>query len=219
MRGGVKTRISNLASRWLICLALGLITLAVFWPTLSHDFLGYDDEAYVTENPHVRAGLAWTGVVWAFRSFSVTNWHPLTWISHMLDCQLYGLHPAGHHLTNLLLHTASTLLLFLVLSRMTGALWRSACVAALFAWHPLHVESVAWVAERKDVLSAFFFMLTLSAYARYVEGLGLPSKVQSLKSKAQGPQTEGDAHSAVPGSRFEVQSSRFEGRPVSPWYW
>ena len=118
----------------------------------------------------MRAGLTWPGVVWAFESFSVTNWHPLTWLSHMLDCQLYGLKPAGHHLTNLLLHTASTLLLFLVLSRMTGALWRSACVAALFAWHPLHVESVAWVAERKDVLSTFFFMLTLWSYVRYAEG-------------------------------------------------
>jgi tetratricopeptide (TPR) repeat protein len=162
-------RTSNLAGRWWICLALGLITLGVFWPSLAHDFLSYDDQAYVTENPHVRAGLTWPGAVWAFKSFSVTNWHPLTWLSHMLDCQLYGLKPAGHHLTNLLLHTASTLLLFLVLNRMTGALWRSACVAALFAWHPLHVESVAWVAERKDVLSVFFFMLTLWAYGRYAE--------------------------------------------------
>jgi protein O-mannosyl-transferase len=175
----VKTRIWKPTSRGLICLALGLITLVVFWPSLTYDFLSYDDQAYVTENPHVRAGLTWPGVAWALTSFSVANWHPVTWLSHMLDCQLYGLKPAGHHLTNLLLHTASTLLLFLVLSRMTGALWRSACVAALFAWHPLHVESVAWVAERKDVLSAFFFMLTLSAYGRYVEW----SKVQSSKSK------------------------------------
>src|SRR5208282_5651163 len=115
------------------------------------------------------AGLTWPGVVWAFSIFSVANWHPLTWLSHMLDCQVYGLRPWGHHLTNLLLHTGSTLLLFLALSRMTGALWRSSCVAALFAWHPLHVESVAWVAERKDVLSAFFFMLTLCAYAGYAQ--------------------------------------------------
>ena len=166
----MNTRTSNLEGRGWICLALGLITFAVFWPSLTHDFLSYDDQAYVTENPHVRAGLTWPGVVWAFESFSVANWHPMTWLSHMLDCQLYGLKPAGHHLTNLLLHTASTLLLFLVLCRMTGALWRSACVAALFAWHPLHVESVAWMAERKDVLSALFFMLTLWAYGRYVEG-------------------------------------------------
>ena len=165
----IMTARPNLASRWWICLALGLITLGVFWPSLTYDFLSYDDQAYVTENPHVRAGLTWPGVVWAFKSFSVTNWHPLTWLSHMLDCQLYGLKPAGHHLTNLLLHTASTLLLFLVLNRMTGALWRSAGVAALFAWHPLHVESVAWIAERKDVLSTFFFMLTLLAYERYAE--------------------------------------------------
>ena len=98
---------SNLAGRGWICLALGLITLAVFWPSLTHDFLSYDDQAYVTENPPVRAGLSWPGVVWAFESFSVANWHPLTWLSHMLDCQLYGLKPAGHHLTSLLLHTAT----------------------------------------------------------------------------------------------------------------
>ena len=189
----MKTRTSNQAGRGLICLALGLITVAVFWPSLTHDFLSYDDQAYVTENPQVRAGLTWPGVVWAFGSFSVANWHPLTWLSHMLDCQVYGLRPWGHHLTNLLLHTGSTLLLFLVLSRMTGALWRSACVAALFAWHPLHVESVAWVAERKDVLSAFFFMLTLWAYARYGE-------VQSLKSKVQ---------SQNPGVKSQESASSF----------
>jgi tetratricopeptide (TPR) repeat protein len=170
MRRCVKTRTSNLAGRSLICLALGLITLAVFARSLTHGFLVYDDQAYVTENPHVKAGLTWQGVQWAFRSYAVSNWHPLTWLSHMLDYQLYGLRAWGHHLTNLLLHIANTLLLFEVLRRMTGALWRSALVAALFAWHPLHVESVAWVAERKDVLSAFFFMLTLWAYGRYVEG-------------------------------------------------
>jgi tetratricopeptide (TPR) repeat protein len=153
-----------------ICLALGLITLAVFAPALTHEFLAYDDQVYVTENPHVQAGLTWPGVEWAFRSSAASNWHPVTWLSHMLDCQLYGLRPAGHHLTNVLLHAANCLLLFLVLSRMTGAMWRSACVAALFAWHPLHVESVAWIAERKDVLSTFFFLLTLGAYGRYAEG-------------------------------------------------
>jgi protein O-mannosyl-transferase len=170
MRAGVNTRTSNLAGRGWIALALGLITLAVFWPSLTHAFLAFDDQQYVTENPSIQGGLTWHGLVWAFRTFYASNWHPLTWLSHMADYQLYGLKPAGHHLTNLLLHTATTVLLFLVLSRMTGALWRSACVAALFAWHPLHVESVAWVAERKDVLSAFFFVLTLWAYVRYTEG-------------------------------------------------
>jgi tetratricopeptide (TPR) repeat protein len=199
IRRGVKTRTSNLAGRGWICLALGLITLAVFWPSLTHDFLSYDDQAYVTENPPVRAGLSWPGVVWAFESFSVANWHPLTWLSHMLDCQLYGLKPVGHHLTNLLLHTASTLLLFLVLNRMTGAPWRSACVAALFAWHPLHVESVAWVAERKDVLSAFFFMLTLWAYERYA-GAG--------RKNAECRMQNAESHTTLEGSRFTFHVSR-----------
>ena len=156
----------NRKTYWLIALALGLITLGLYLPAIRYDFLAYDDQQYVTENAHVRAGLTAQGIVWAFGKHA-GNWHPLTWISHMLDCQLYGIKPAGHHLTNLLLHTTTTVLLFLVLSRMTGAPWRSACVAALFGWHPLHVESVAWVAERKDVLSALFFMLTLWAYARY----------------------------------------------------
>ncbi len=172
----MKARTWNLPSKGVICLALGLITLAVFVPSLTHEFLAYDDQVYVTENPHVQAGLTWPGMEWAFRSSAASNWHPVTWLSHMLDCQLYGLRPAGHHLTNVLLHTANCLLLFVVLSRMTGAMWRSACVAALFAWHPLHVESVAWVAERKDVLSTFFFLLTLGAYGRYAE-------VQSIKAR------------------------------------
>ena len=175
----MKSRIWNLLRKRSICLALGLITLAVFAPSLTHDFLGYDDQQYVTENVQVQAGLTGHSIVWAF-GLHAGNWHPLAWLSHMLDCQLYGVKPAGHHLTNVLLHVANTLLLFLILNRMTGALWRSALVAALFAWHPLHVESVAWVAERKDVLSTFFWMLTLWAYARYVE-------VQSLKSKVQSP--------------------------------
>jgi len=111
--------------------------------------------------------LTWPGVLWAFRSGYASNWHPLTWISHMVDCQFYGVNPAGHHLINLLFHIANTLLLFLLLQRMTGPVWRSVCVAALFAWHPLHVESVAWVAERKDVLSALFWLLTMNAYIRW----------------------------------------------------
>jgi hypothetical protein len=162
-----------------ICLALAAITLLVYSPMLWHGFVNYDDPDYIINNPHVQAGLTWPGIVWAFQSGEASNWHPLTWISHMADCQMFGPNPAGHHLTSLLFHTANTLLLFLLLNRLTGALWRSAFVAALFAWHPLHVESVAWASERKDVLSAFFWMLTLLAYTRFAN----LSKVQSPKSK------------------------------------
>jgi len=149
-----------------VCLFLAAITFAVFGQTLGHEFVNFDDNVYVYENPVVAGGLTFKGIVWAF-SFHAANWHPLTWISHMLDCQLYGLHPAGHHLTNVILHTATVIALFLVLRQMTGALWRSAFVAAVFAIHPLRVESVAWVAERKDVLSGLFFMLTIGAYVRH----------------------------------------------------
>ncbi|HWF18981.1 MAG TPA: tetratricopeptide repeat protein [Verrucomicrobiae bacterium] len=153
----------------LICIALALGTLFLYCPVLGHDFITFDDWAYVLANPHVRDGLSLSGISWAFAGGSYSgNWHPLTWISHMVDCQLYGLdHPGGHHFTNVLFHIANTLLLFVLLKRMTGALWRSAAVAALFAWHPVHVESVAWIAERKDVLSAFFWLLTMLAYVRY----------------------------------------------------
>jgi tetratricopeptide (TPR) repeat protein len=151
-----------------VCLVLGAITFAVFGQTLTDDFVNFDDKNYVYDNPVVSQGLTLKGIVWAFSSFYASNWHPLTWLSHMLDCQLYGLRPGGHHLTNVLLHTATVIALFLVLRQMTGALWRSAFVAAVFAIHPLRVESVAWVAERKDVLSGLFFMLTIGAYVRYV---------------------------------------------------
>ncbi len=170
----------------LICLLLGAITLAIFWPSLNHSFLDYDDQQYVTENSHVRAGLTWNGLLWAFRTNHAGNWHPLTWLSHMLDCQLYGLNPFGHHLSNLLLHIAGTLLLFLFLNNATGAAWRSAFVAALFAWHPLHVESVAWVAERKDVLSAFFWMLTVCSYAWYAAKPGTGRYLATLALFALG---------------------------------
>jgi len=155
-----------------ICLALGLATLALYLPSVGHEFIDYDDQQYVTDNLRVRAGLGWESVGWAF-GYHAGNWHPLTWLSHMLDCQLYGLKAGGHHLTNLLLHAVNAMLLFLGLSRMTKILWRSAAVAALFAWHPLHVESVAWVAERKDLLCACFWLLTMGAYARYAEATEL----------------------------------------------
>src|SRR5208283_586518 len=162
----MQVRNPHFRNRCLISGGLALVTLIVYLPVLHHGFVEYDDQQYVTDNPRVQAGLTWTGLAWAF-GFHAGNWHPLAWLSHMLDCQLYGAWAGGHHLTSLLLHVASTLLLFYVLNRMTGAVWRSAAVAALFAWHPLHVESVAWVAERKDVLCAFFWMLTLCLYVRY----------------------------------------------------
>jgi len=163
-----------------LCALLALLTIAVFGPMVHHDFVDYDDQDYVTENPQVQAGLTRDAARWAFGGAHAANWIPLTWLSHMLDCQLFGLNPGWHHTTNLLLHTANTLLLFLLLKRMTAAALPSAAVALLFAIHPLHVESVAWVSERKDVLSTFFFMLTLWAYAGYAE-----SKGQRPKSKVE----------------------------------
>ncbi|HEC17229.1 MAG TPA: tetratricopeptide repeat protein [Sedimenticola sp.] len=157
----------------LAALFLALAVITVYWQTGRFEFIDWDDELYVTANRHVQAGLTLEGLRWAFTTFHATNWHPLTWLSHMLDVQLFGLDAGRHHLTNVLLHLGNTLLLFFVLRRMTGAMWRSAFVAALFGLHPLHVESVAWVAERKDVLSTFFGMLTLYAYARYAERPGL----------------------------------------------
>ena len=144
-------------------------TLIAFWQVNHCDFINYDDPSYVTENIHIRHGITTEAIRWAFTTDYAANWHPVTWISHMLDVELFGLKPRWHHLTNLLFHIANTLLLFFVFHRMTKTTWQSAFVAALFALHPLHVESVAWVAERKDVLSTFFWMLTMGAYIHYVE--------------------------------------------------
>ncbi len=152
-----------------VCVFLVGAVWLVFGQTLGYGFINLDDSAYVYENPQVIHGLNLKGIGWAFTHSVASNWHPLTLMSHMLDCQLYGLHAGGHHLTSLLLHAATAILLFLVLREMTGALWPSAFVAAVFAIHPLRVESVAWVSERKDVLSGFFFMLTLWAYTRYAQ--------------------------------------------------
>jgi tetratricopeptide (TPR) repeat protein len=179
-----ESRPAGLNDRWLVCgvcIFLAAITFAVFGQTLRHEFVNFDDSLYVYENPAVTRGLNLKGVEWAFTHTVCANWHPLTMMSHMLDCQLYGLKAGGHHMTNVLLHTASAILLFLVLRQMTGKLWRNAFVAAVFAIHPLRVESVAWVAERKDVLSGLFFMLTLWAYARYAQGR---SRVESRESSA-----------------------------------
>ncbi len=151
-----------------VCGFLLLAVFLAFGQTVRYDFVNYDDDKYVYENPPVRAGLTAEGIAWAFRSSHASNWHPITWLSHMLDCQLYGPWAGGHHLTNVLLHAVSAVLLFLVFLRMTGEFWPSALVAAVFAVHPLRAESVAWIAERKDVLSGLFFMLTLTVYERYV---------------------------------------------------
>jgi tetratricopeptide (TPR) repeat protein len=161
----------NLNKKWifLICLILTLITFTVFCQVRTFKFITFDDPVYVTENPGIQAGLTLNAVKWAFTTGYANFWHPLTWLSLMLDWQLFGSGPAGFHLTNLLIHIANTLLLFIVLKKMTNALWQSAFVAALFALHPLHVEAVAWVAERKEVLSAFFWILTMWAYLRYVK--------------------------------------------------
>lgn len=150
------------------CILLAAITWLVFGRTLHHNFVNYDDPSYVYENSKVSPGVTVAGIHWAFTHVHARNWHPLTTLSHMLDCQLFGLQAGGHHFSNVLLHTVTVVLLFVLLWQMTGALWRSAFVAAIFAIHPLRVESVAWVAERKDVLSGLFFVLTLGAYVRYV---------------------------------------------------
>ncbi|RJR41808.1 MAG: hypothetical protein C4576_17070 [Desulfobacteraceae bacterium] len=155
------------ATKSLIAIGLAGLTLLLYQQVQSYNFVNFDDYEYILDNPYVRHGLSMDGLLWAFTHSYSFNWHPLTWISHMVDCELFGLNPGAHHMTNLLIHAANTLLLFHVLHRMTKALWRSALVAALFSIHPLHVESVAWISERKDVLSAFFFLLTFLAYFRY----------------------------------------------------
>ncbi len=174
-----------------VALLLVAAVVAVFHPVLGHDFVNYDDDRYITHNRSVQAGLTGEGVAWAFGSLHGANWFPLTRLSWMLDAEIFGVEPWGFHLTNLLLHAASSALLFLAFLRMTAAPWRSAFVAAVFALHPLHVESVAWASERKDMLSGLFLMLTLLAYEAYARrgatrprywlvltcvGLGLMSK-------------------------------------------
>jgi protein O-mannosyl-transferase len=187
---------------WLMALTLVMATIALYWPATSHDFISFDDQDYVTANPQVQGGLSWEGLKWACLNQVACNWHPFTVLSHMLDCQLFGLRPWGHHLTSVLLHALNAGLVFALLQQLTGARWRSLLVAALFALHPLRVESVAWVAERKDVLSGFFGLLALMAYARYVE-------VQSLKSKVQSPKFEGATQPLAAGSALDVRCSMF----------
>jgi protein O-mannosyl-transferase len=187
--------------RWsfVICLFLALAVWAVFGQTRRHEFITYDDRLYVYDNPAVTQGLSWRGVAWAFTHSLSANWHPLTTLSHTLDCQLWGLNPGSHHLTNVLLHAATAILLFLVLRRMTGVLWPAAFAAAVFAIHPLRVESVAWVAERKDVLSGLFFMLTLWAYAQYAQQSIVSSPSSVVRSD----------RATDPAPRFTLRASRF----------
>jgi Flp pilus assembly protein TadD len=152
---------------WLLAALLGLATLVVYCPILRNGFIEFDDPGYVTANARVQAGLSWNNVAWAFSSFEMGNWHPLAWMSHMLDCQLFGVHPAGHHATSIVLHALNAVLLFLLLQKATGFRWRSLLVAGLFAFHPLNVETVAWVAERKSLLSMLFSLATIGLYGWY----------------------------------------------------
>ncbi|HEV2435276.1 MAG TPA: hypothetical protein VG077_04700 [Verrucomicrobiae bacterium] len=171
---------------WTIYLALLLITAAAYWPVGQYGYFNYDDPEYVATNPYIGQGLTPAGVAWAFRAVVVSNWHPMTLLSLMLDSQLFGNNAGAHHLVNLLFHVANTLLLFLVWRRMTGEVWPSALVAALFAWHPLHVESVAWISERKDVLCTFFGLLTIWAYTRFVQRSELGNRISDFRLPTSG---------------------------------
>jgi len=186
-----------------VLILLLLLVCLVYLRALTNDFVRYDDQVYVTENVHVQRGLTWEMSNGPFYTTTAANWHPLTMLSHMLDCELFGLKAWGHHLTNLLLHTANTFMVFLVLRRMTGTFWRSLFVAGLFGLHPMHVESVAWVAERKDVLSTLFWLLTLIAYTRYAQ-----KTVEGRKSRVDG------GHSSS-GSRLSALDSRLLPRAVA----
>jgi protein O-mannosyl-transferase len=159
--------------RLVLCLLLVLATIALYSPVTRAPFLNFDDAQHVTDNPRVRAGLTWNTVAWAFRTSEGSDWHPITWLSHALDCEIFGLNPEGHHIVNVLFHAANGVLLFLILESATGLAWRSLIVAALFALHPINVESVAWIAERKNVLSMFFFLLALAAYGWYARRPGV----------------------------------------------
>jgi tetratricopeptide (TPR) repeat protein len=193
-----------------ICLLLSAVTLAVYWPVRHHEFVNYDDPDYVTDNAEIQGGISTAGLAWAFFNLhgKSTYWHPLTWVSHMLDCQLFGLNPGPHHLVNVLFHMANTVLVFLLLNRMTGFVWRSAMVAALFGLHPLQVDTVAWVTERKNVLSTLFWLLTMLAYVRYVEERR--KNAECRMQNAAGPSHE-------PESRLTRRASRFTFH-VSPYY-
>src|SRR5205823_6613524 len=239
---GKSLAVKSIGARGIVLISILLVAVVwlVFSPTIGYDFVNYDDHVYVYQNPIVSAGLTLHGIVWAFAHTHARNWHPLTTLSHMLDCQIFDLKPGGHHFTNVLLHTLAVLLLFFALRKVTGTVWRSAFVAAVFAIHPLHVESVAWVAERKDVLSAVFFMLTLAAYTSYVRqpslgrylmvsvffACGLMSKSMLVSVPvvlllldywplARGQRVEGRRQrSEVRGQRSEIRSLIIEKLPL-----
>jgi len=177
--------LTKYSSFW-ICLALAIATAAVYCQVCSFDFVNYDDMQYIYKNPNIQTGITGQSIKWAITAGYAANWHPLTWLSHITDWRIFGKNAGGHHLTNLIFHIANTLLLFIVLKRMTSALWQSAFVAALFALHPMHVESVAWVSERKDVLSIFFWMLTMWAYQRYVKQPGVTRYIMVVLTFALG---------------------------------
>ena len=209
----------NNVPRWLrsprvLSLVLGLVTLAVFLPAIRHEFVNYDDPDYVTSNRHVLEGPTWANIHWAFTTGHASNWHPLTWISHMVDARLFGENPAGHHFVNVLIHALNAGLLLWLFWRMTGSLGRSLLVAALFGLHPLRVESVAWVSERKDVLSTLFFLLTLLAYTTYVR----MSEAGSLASETGNQKPEVRSRKSRPK---DSQPSKTDGRPQRPqrWIW
>ena len=185
-----------------------LVTLALYWPATGYDFINFDDPAYVTANLHVQGGLTWENIWRARWNPACCNWHPLTVWSHMAVFQMTGLHPWGHHLTNVVLHTLNAGLVFAELQLMTRATWRSLMVAALFDIHPLRVESVAWVSERKDVLSGFFGLLSLIAYVRYAQGGGAKSKAEIRSRK---PEAGGLSPLSL------SLSSTFYPRSSSPW--
>ena len=177
-------------------LILAVVTAALYWPITNHPFIVFDDADYVTDNAFVNTGLNWANFIWAFHGAHAANWHPLTWLSHQLDCTLFGLNAGRHHLVNLLLHVANSLLVLIFLRGATGSLWRSALVAALFAWHPLHVESVAWASERKDTLSTFFWLLTLAAYGRYARS-GKRDECGVMRDAAAAAPSRSTQHAAL----------------------
>jgi len=165
-------RIRDASSRWIAAL-LVVLTLATYWPTFSNGFVNFDDDGYVTQNHFVQKGLTLSGMAWAWRATIMANWHPLTWISHMVDVQMFRMNPAGHHASSLFLHALNVVLLFFLLLKATGFRWRSAMVAAVFAVHPLNVECVAWISERKSLLCTTFMFLALFAYGWYVRKPGV----------------------------------------------
>ncbi len=194
-----------------LSLLLFVLVVGIFIPCLRNGFVNLDDNTYIYANARVQQGLTWHNIGWAFANLEAGFWHPLTWLSILLDSTVFGMWPGGHHLTSVLLHALSTVVLFQLLHRMTGGLWRSAAVAALFGIHPLHVEPVAWAASRKDILSGFFFMLTLWAYARYVEVRSPRSVMRNAKCEVHSPT------SAIPNpqSAMHLQPSTFDLRPSS----